>query len=372
MSAPRGLHTATLLKNGMVLIAGGFTDGTSASNVATAELFDPVTSQFTQIAPMTSPRGGHSATLLPSGQVFLFGGGSDVQKTAELFDPVSATFQVISRPSGGSRRYHSATLLPSGKILLAGGQADQGMTNSAEVFDPATLTFTATSNMTAKRSLHTASLLPDGKVLLTGGANDQFFPLRTVEIYDPITNTFSPVPVEMALPRYGHSATVTSTSNCVVLAGGTGFSSEGTNAVELFDPMTSTLHLLQPETLRGYRYGHTATAIGGDKLLLAGGIATNTSVNGTLATAEVIDLETASAAPRPMITSFTFSMNSGFVSVRGKGVPKYFVHVQRSLSPVADFQTTGAAYTDADGVFVWTQALPGTFDKPQFFRAIVP
>ena len=163
MTVAREAHTATLLQNGQVLIAGG-TDG--SSSLASAELYDPMSQAFTATGNMMIAQLGHSATLLANstlpnyGKVLMAGGGSQI---AELYDPTAGTFAATGSMVA-PRTGQTATLLQNGQVLIAGGE-----TASAELFNPSSGTFTATGSMTVLRSLHTATLLPDGRVLITGG-----------------------------------------------------------------------------------------------------------------------------------------------------------------------------------------------------------
>ena len=122
---------------------------------------------------MTTSRDFHTATLLPNGQVLVAGGynftGGDLS-SAELFNPVTG----IWTPTGAlhtARYSHTATLLPSGKVLVAGGYNGPNPSTSAELYDPASRTWTATGAMQNGRFNHTATLLFNGKVLVAGGAN---------------------------------------------------------------------------------------------------------------------------------------------------------------------------------------------------------
>ena len=129
---------------------------------------------FTAVGSMTTARWFHTATLLGNGKVLITGGttaGFAVLNTAELFDPATGTFTTLSSTMSAVRYYHTATLLPNGKVLIAGGQnGGNTATNRADLFDPASNTFTALPNgMTLARDRHTATLLPSGKVLIAGG-----------------------------------------------------------------------------------------------------------------------------------------------------------------------------------------------------------
>jgi len=186
MTTPRTNHTATLLLNGKVLIAGGAYHSGSAVN--TAELYDPVANTFTALAAtMKSRRQAHTATLLSDGRVLLTGGvngccdpnnvGTNLN-TAEVYDPVAHTFTALTATMKSARLFHATALLADGQVLLTGGLAGQSISSfavlrSAELYDPVTQTFTAvTATMTSARAAQTATLLPNGHVLLTGGVSD--------------------------------------------------------------------------------------------------------------------------------------------------------------------------------------------------------
>ena len=194
-------HSATLLSNGMVLIAGGSTGQLSlccaVPNLASAELYDQATHAFSPASSMTTARAGHTATLLSDGRVLIVGGaptggpsGAPVA-SAELYDPLTGTFAATGS-AVAARQDASATLLADGRVLIAGGSASTitGRLSlaSAELYSPSTGTFSPTGSMTMARFDHTATLLADGRVLIAGGvnaSNGTGGSLQTAELYDP-------------------------------------------------------------------------------------------------------------------------------------------------------------------------------------------
>jgi hypothetical protein len=170
MVAPRHHHTATLLPDGMVLVAGG---SNGIDVLASAELYDPRTGSWSATGSVSTPRSGHTATLLLDGKVLVVGGsdGTDEQASAELYDPRTGSWSATGSMITG-REQHTATLLPDGEVLVAGGIDQAGSpVASAELYDPVSGAWTATMSMGTPRYGHAATILQDGKVLVMGGAD---------------------------------------------------------------------------------------------------------------------------------------------------------------------------------------------------------
>ena len=281
MNAPRAGATATLLPDGRVLIAGGGTDA--------AELYNPATRRFTSTGKMPVTVAFATATLLPGGDVLVAGGehGSNFAQvaTAELYNPASGTWAVtgsMNKPRSGQ----TATLLPDGEVLVAGGGCNIGhLCNagsflntlaSAELYNPATGTWTMTGRMHVGRQFATASLLPDGQVLEAGGfvsCDDDFcFDTRTAELYDPATGKWT-MTGSMHTPREQQTGTLLPNGQVLVAGGlteggGSGFARSFASA-ELYDPATGTWSM----TARMSRphAGATATLLSNGWVLVAGG-----------------------------------------------------------------------------------------------------
>jgi N-acetylneuraminic acid mutarotase len=188
MDTAREFPTATLLRDGKVLVVGGTG---SASTLASAELYDPISGTWTATGKMVVALSqGYSTTLLADGKVLVAGGlesGNDqALASAELYDPQTGAWSAIQGMLA-RRTWHMATLLPDGRVLVAGDRGEdlsapglEERLSSAELYDPASGTWSATARMLAKGG-HTATLLPDGKVLVEAGADG------AAELYDPGT-----------------------------------------------------------------------------------------------------------------------------------------------------------------------------------------
>lgn len=195
-------HTLTLLPDGRVLAVGGRAEGAAQGNT---ELYDPATNNWTSTGGLINARYLHGATLLPNGQVLVSGGtsgGSPIAQ-AELYNPATGQWSQTG-PMTTPRQDHTLTLLPDGKVFASSGASALGppglllSTKSAELYDPATGSWTATAELNSGRIKHTSTLLPNGKVLVTGGSNDQrlsnlFATFASAELFDGGTETVATV-----------------------------------------------------------------------------------------------------------------------------------------------------------------------------------
>src|SRR5947207_3613447 len=194
LGTPRWRHTATLLPNDQVLVAGG--DGNSSA-LASAQLYHPAIGRWQRIADMNHSHVDHTATLLPNGLVLVAGGaacngaGSTGRcGPSELYDPTTRTW-TDTDSLRRARWDHTATLLPNGQVLVAGGRNNKRDFASAELYDPATGVWTATRSMTTPRFNHTATLLPNGQVLVAGGVDFDDGILASAELYEPASRAIA-------------------------------------------------------------------------------------------------------------------------------------------------------------------------------------
>ncbi len=268
--APREGHASALLPSGEVLVTGGAADG----EVLTAtDLFDPTSGAWSSLPDLAAPRFQHTATPLADGSVLLAGGYGygEYLALATRFDPADAAFVELP-PLPRARLGHATLALPAAagpaRALAVAGY-DAGPHAEVALWDGAAWT-DAPSLLTA-RTRHTATLLADGRVLVAGGF-DGSTALASVELLAPSdfgSIAFAPGDEPgLAQARWGHTATVLPDDR-VLLAGGTGASGGALSSVEVFDPTTGDLAPAAP--LDRPRSGHVACLLGTGEVLVAGG-----------------------------------------------------------------------------------------------------
>ena len=283
MIMPHDRHTATLLRDGRVLVAGGLaTIGSSEEDSDKAELYDPASGQWTMTGDMVQARSGPTATLLADGRVLVAGGWSSHDEhqfaSAELYDPATGRWTTTGKMHRARGR-HTATLLPDGRVLVTGGVNLTGGegegVKSAELYDPDTGRWTPTGKMLEALAGHRATLLTDGRVLVTGYAGGGG---SHAEVYDPGSGRWASTGRMSAECRGGHTATLLSNGRVLVTGGmcGTGETfdpscSRGSGAcsAELFDPGTG--RWTPTGGLHAERVGASATLLPDGTVLVVGG-----------------------------------------------------------------------------------------------------
>jgi N-acetylneuraminic acid mutarotase len=284
-SQSRAGASATLLPNGKVLLLGGY----DSSLLDTAELFDPASNTWTTAAPMLTGRTNQTATLLSNGDLLVVGGDSEPEvdndyRSAEMYDSVNNTWTSISTPAE-LQVAERAVLLQSGQVLLLGrfGTSMNNASQGAAIYNPVTSTWRMVAPPNQSFGNGTPILLANGNVLFIGGyiseevshpfVEDLYTVLNSVEIYDPLTDTWSTgAPMQQA--RAQETATLLSDGNVLVTGGAgaisTGSAGHGSVAsVEIYDPQSDTWSSLAPMHLP--RVEHTATLLSDGDVLVAGG-----------------------------------------------------------------------------------------------------
>lgn len=315
MAFARKGHTATLLPDGRVFIAGGVSSGSTFP-----EIYDPATKTFTTAAPLAQSRIYHNATLLRDGKILLAGGCR--ASVAELYDPVNQSSAPIQDTPNPRVDFSARTLLTDGKVLISGGRncSTKASIDSAIIYDPEQGNFRETTGrMIRPRSFHTGMLLSNGHVAISGGynrtADGNVDCLSTVEIYDSVTGKFEPkghtlqfggcgndskapaitlpsgqllmrphsLRYELYDPTSGgfifgpfsrsrSDATVLGLIDGKVLIIGGRIDGVDYDQVDIFDPAKNTL--VETEPMTRTRFEHTATLLKSGQILVTGGTET--------------------------------------------------------------------------------------------------
>ena len=309
MTTGRRMHTSTLLADGRVLIAGGYGHGAegpagSGTALASAELYDPSTGTFTATRDMITARGGHTAILLLNGKVLIVGGygtGSypDVAP-AELYDPTSGTFTAGGAYVGrGGCDFCAPATLLPNGTVLFPGQYP------AQTYDPISNAFSASGMMISDHS--TAALLRNGKVLFAGG--EDFGRSASAELYGAATGTFASTG-NMAWRRVWHTLTLLPDGIALTTGGETDSCSGNlcsfagsVASAELYDPSAGTF--LAIGNMAAARETHTATLLKNGRVLIAGGVSYGGIglFSGSLASAELYN--PAVLVPAPALVSLS-------------------------------------------------------------------
>lgn len=292
MAVGRSTHTATLLADGRVLVVGGTNSQTGADF---AEIYDPVDGVWAPAADgFTTVRNGFTATLLDNGKVLVVGGattdGGVVVASTQLYDPATGTWSGCSPPATPSascpgdlvapRRQHTATRLSNGKVLVVAGKNPSNQTiKSTELYDPATGTWSSCSDATAsatcpgplaiQRFVAQSVTLSDGKALVIAGQQFNGVRIASVEEYDPATGRWGPTGF-LASPRALFQATVLADGN-VMATGGIGPDSGGTPvaSAEIYDRATRRWTPTDFQIVP--RFNHGAALLADGRVLVAGG-----------------------------------------------------------------------------------------------------
>lgn len=248
--------TATLMKDGRVFIVGGEDIYNNENNLSpTAEIYDPKTMKFILVKGIKYNRSYHAASLLKDGRVLITGGwrhepsylhgrqlGTKIYdiSEAEIYNPKNNKFTVVKMHNG--MYDHQQITLNDGKVLITSGSSVKtesirppAKVINAELFNPVKNKFTMLEPMNYCHMLGTAILLKDGRVLIAGGYGDYYSnPMKRVEIFNPKTNKFSKTG-DMTIPRASHSAVLLDNGNVLVTGGTEAIYRRVLDNAEIFD-----------------------------------------------------------------------------------------------------------------------------------------
>lgn len=297
LSSVRGSTHALPLPDGRVLVAGG---GVGSAVLAATELFDVESEGWSSSGEMSEARRGHQAVVLDDGRVLVSGGlaEGELLASAEVFAPEEGAWEdagAMTQPRLG----HTLTPLPDGRVLAAGGTGRTGTASeggqtvrpeaSAEVFDPDSGEWSSVGEMLSPRFEATATLLDDGRVLLAGGVgaeDGEVGPVPSAELYDPATESFSRTGT-MNDERSNHAATALADGRVLVSGGDGGDTSIA--AAEIYNPSRGAW--TRVDGLSEGRRGHTATLLEEGHVLVAGGEDVTGGRRTSLASAERYDTD---------------------------------------------------------------------------------
>lgn len=270
----RAVHTATRLTDGRVLLVGG--SQASGEELASVEIYDPVSEKTASLAPLHTARRGHTASLLPGNRVLVVGGFNTSQASltdAEVYDPSSNSWTVIP-PLSSHGDSHTATVLNDGRVLVVGGKIRiVDCTDQVEIFDPKTNAWTNAAALPGERAYHTAVLLDDDRVLLAGGLSGTGAPAGgDALLYDPQANIWRPTG-PMVTPR-AFAQLVRLPDGRVLVAGGMALadlvSLTLTSSVEVYNPATNKWSALPYLSQPRYAFSLVLTPEG--RVLAIGGL----------------------------------------------------------------------------------------------------
>jgi large repetitive protein len=258
MKTARDYHTATLLRNGKVLVAGGYSGPLGTVVLVSTELYDPATNRWSEAAPMLIPHASHTAALLPDGKVLVASGRSSGGDTveAETYDPANDVWSKAGNLAV-ARTSATAIVLTTGRVLVLGGD---GTTNpGAELYDPGTNSWSQLPNTTTHH-VNVASSLSNGRVLVLGDLSNWAYQFSAQ--YDPVSNTWFPI----GRPAISFASAVLLRNGKVLFV--RKFEPGDDRLARLYDPVSDNWTPAAPMEINGV-WG-TATALPGGRALVAG------------------------------------------------------------------------------------------------------
>ena len=379
----RSMHTATTLQDGTILIAGGYTGcvGCGTSLLPQAEVYTPELgcptcvnqvqgASFTVVGSLNTPRDNHTATLLQNGEVLIAGGqdnNGNQLASAELYNPVTGNF-TYTGSMNTARAFHEAVLLPNGEVLIVGGNGTSGNpTNTAELYNPTTGTFTTTGSMITARYYPGAALLNNGNVIVFGGGtnnyNGSFNSTAESEIYNTSTGTFSAT-TSLNTPRTYSTTIVLPGGNVLALTG------EGSSS----NPILSSSEV--------YSVNETITGVINPKYLIVGityappGPSSFISYTDTSYVGNTSDITTATGNDTSISGSATLSVGGGSGGggggANGNGGKSAPVQGWNGISITGTAGSEHSQTTTNENTYTWTSQLTNGYKTGGTPNALYP
>lgn len=273
---------SVLLKDGRVLIVGGVDDRLRVNpngNLRYAEIYDYRTGKFSKTGHVNIPRkSSHTLTLLKDGKVLLAGGITPTDKdNCEIYNPKTGKFKLIQNMNY-VRWDHTSTLLKDGQVLITGGNTmikDGIISNTAEIYDPKTNKFTKTESMHYARREHVAVLLKDGRVLVVGGqrtaknVQDDDLTVKNMEIYNPKTGKFE-APIKMSEKFPFPTITLLKNGKVLIIGAANKIGTSSGNFAQIYDPVKNTFEKFENREIN--RGSTTLTLLKDERVLMVGGV----------------------------------------------------------------------------------------------------
>src|SRR5438876_7334519 len=361
MNFARSKHTATVLQDGRGRVAGGI--GGGGTPVASAEIYDPAANTWTVTGSLLTARSGHTASLLQNGAVLIAGGDSSgvAQSSLEIYDPTSGAFAFTVGALSSPRESHAAAVLQDGRVLLVGGNNGKQQTAptvalaTSDLYDPATESVAVGPALSTPRQGLSATTQLDGKVFVAGG-NNGTADLASAEVFDPATGTFTLATSKLATARQGHQAFLLPHNNNVLLVGGTS-GGVALNSSQQYMPWAGSFNPVS--FMASARASATGGAISQDGLLLVAG---GKNASGTtLASGELYGFATVK-------TDHADYTPGSVVTITGSGwQPGETVSLSFLESPYYDSHPSVIAVADANGNIFNNQFSPDINDSAILF-----
>ncbi len=320
LNTGRLVDASASLHNGDVLVAGG--QDSSGNTTNSAEIYHPGTDTWVSAGVMSTPRFAPVAVTLQSGKVLVVGGttdntGSTALDTGEVYDPSTNTWTSVANTMSSPRGdYPAIALLPNGNVVIAGGADSSGnAVASADIYNPATNTFTPAAAMSTARILTAAIPLPSGKVLVVGGQDTTTLtPIDTAEIYNPGSNSWSPASNSMSVARTLPGVAPLPNGDVLVAGGVMSGSTLSTPSVttasaDIYDPSSNSFSAGPPMSVSRVLFGITSLADG--RVLVAGGASIYNGGGFISGDSEIYDPRTNSwseEAPLPPTAGLTLNL----------------------------------------------------------------